>query len=151
MSADFIFSICGNLVLPGWLLLILLPKWKWTLTLVTTVIIPFVLGVVYISLMISQLGSMPEGGGFGSIEAVRAGFGNDYILVAGWIHYLAFDLFVGAWEVKDSQKVGLSHWFVLPCLPLTFLLGPTGLAVYLLIRFVKTKNVQILEPAAARA
>ena len=149
MSADLIFTICGNLVLPGWLLLIVLPKWKYTLSLITMFIIPFVLGVVYISLMVSQLGNLPEGGGFGSIEAVRAGFGNDYILTAGWIHYLAFDLFVGAWIVSDSQKISLSHWFVIPCLPLTFMLGPTGLAVYLVIRFIKTKNVQILEPARA--
>ncbi|MDD9890613.1 MAG: ABA4-like family protein [Gammaproteobacteria bacterium] len=149
MSADFIFSICGNLVLPGWLLLILLPNWRWTLALVTAVIIPFTLGVVYISLMISQLGNLPEGVGFGSIEAVRAGFSNDYILVAGWVHYLAFDLFVGAWAVRNSQKIGLSHWFVMPCLALTFMLGPTGLAVYLLMRFVKTRNMQILEPVDA--
>ncbi|NKB34063.1 MAG: DUF4281 domain-containing protein [Pseudomonadales bacterium] len=149
MSAESIFSICNIAVLPGWLLLVFLPKWKWTLGLIATVIIPFVLGIVYVSLFISQIGNYPEGGGFGSVEAVSIAFSNPYFLTAGWVHYLAFDLFVGAWEVRDAQKIGLSHWFVIPCLPLTFMLGPTGLAVYLLMRFIKTKNIQILEPVSA--
>lgn len=149
MSAEFVFSVCGNLVLPGWLLLLLLPKWKWTLSLITTVIIPFSLGLVYVGLFVSQAGAIPVGAGFGSVEQVGAAFSNPYILTAGWIHYLAFDLFVGAWEVRDSQRIGLSHWWLLPCLPLTFMLGPTGLALYLVIRFIKTRNPQILIPQAS--
>jgi len=143
MSADFISSICGNLVIPGWLLLVFFPKWKWTLGLISTALIPFILGLVYVSLFISQAGNLPEGGGFGSVEQVSILFSNPYVLTAGWIHYLAFDLFVGAWVVKDSQEIELSHWWVLPCLPFTFALGPTGLAMYLVIRFVKTRSPQI--------
>ena len=59
MSADLIFSICNTVVLPGWALLIFLPKWKWTLSLISAGLIPFVLGLVYVGLFISQSGSMP--------------------------------------------------------------------------------------------
>ena len=86
---------------------------------------------------------MPEGGGFGTLEGVAILFGNPYVLTAGWIHYLAFDLFIGAWEVQDSQQRNISHWLVILCLLLTFMLGPTGLALYLIIRTVKTRRFEI--------
>ena len=146
MSADLILSLCSNAVLPGWLLLVFLPKWKWTLGLICTGIIPFILGLVYVGLFLSRLGSMPEGGGFGSLEGIGFLFSNPYVLTAGWIHYLAFDLFVGAWEVNDSQKCGVSHWLVIPCLILTFMLGPTGLALYLVIRTVVLRDFEIYKP-----
>lgn len=51
MSADLIFSVCNYAVLPGWVLLIIFPKWKWTLALISAVITPFVLGLVYVGLL----------------------------------------------------------------------------------------------------
>ncbi len=140
MSAELIFSICNLAVLPGWALLVLLPNWKWTTTAITSIAIPFVIGVVYFGLFVSQAQIMPEGGGFGSIEGISILFGNPYLLTAGWIHYLAFDLFVGSWEVRDSQKNGINHFLVIPCLFFTFMLGPFGLVLYLILRAVKTKQ-----------
>lgn len=145
MSAELIFSVCNNAVLPGWLLLVFLPRWKWTLGVICSGIIPFVLGLVYIGLFISQSGSLPEGGGFGSLEGVRILFANPYVMTAGWIHYLAFDLFVGAWELNDSHKQGIPRWLVIPCLLFTFMLGPAGLALYLIIRSLRTGNVLIYQ------
>ncbi|MCH2346329.1 MAG: DUF4281 domain-containing protein [Pseudomonadales bacterium] len=151
MSADFILSLCNNIVVPGWLLLVFLPRWKWTLGVICTGIIPFILGLVYVGLFLSQFGSMPAGGGFGSLNEIATLFSNPYVLAAGWIHYLAFDLFVGAWEVYDSQKFGVSHWLVLPCLFLTLMLGPTGLAMYLIIRAVVTRKPEIYESQSVRS
>ena len=56
----------------------------------------------------------------------------------GWIHYLAFDLFVGAWEVRDAQARGIHHLLVIPCLFLTLMAGPGGLLLYWAIRIVHT-------------
>ena len=72
-------------------------------------------------------------------------FSNPYVLAAGWIHYLAFDLFVGAWEVYDSQKNGLPHRLVIPCLVLTLMLGPAGLALYLGLRAIIIRKIEIYE------
>ena len=55
-------------------------------------------------------------------------------LLAGWLHYLAFDLFTGSWEARDAVRLGISRWLAAPCLLLTFLLGPVGLGLYLLLR-----------------
>lgn len=55
---------------------------------------------------------------------------------AGWTHYLAFDLFIGGWEVRDARQRGIPHLLVVPVLVLTFLVGPAGLLLYLAIRLV---------------
>ncbi len=132
MSPEQLFSLCGALVLPGWLLLVFLPRWRWTARLVCPVVIPLLLAAVYLWLVATTLGRTP--GGFGSLAEVSLLFQNPRALLAGWIHYLAFDLFIGAWEVRDAQRVGVRHLLVVPCLVLTFLLGPVGLLLYFALR-----------------
>jgi hypothetical protein len=132
MSPEQIFSLCGMLVLPGWLLLVILPRWKWTARLVCPVVIPLVLACVYLWLVATTFGRTP--GGFGSLAEVSQLFQNSRALLAGWIHYLAFDLFIGSWEVRDAQRVGVHHLLVVPCLVLTFIFGPVGLLLYFILR-----------------
>ncbi len=143
MSAETLFSICNTSVLPGWALLVLLPRWKWTLGIISSGIIPFVLGLVYGTLLLSQITSLPEGGGFGSLDALMILFSSPDAVLVGWIHYLAFDLFIGAWELKDGQEKGIPHWMLIPCFALTFMAGPVGLVLYLVIRSIRTKSVLI--------
>jgi hypothetical protein len=73
-------------------------------------------------------------GGFSSLDEVASLFRNPWLLLAGWIHYLAFDLLIGTWEVRDARSRGISHLLVLPCLALTFLFGPAGWLLYLAVR-----------------
>ena len=132
MSPEQLFSLCGALVLPGWLLLVFLPRWRWTARLVCPVIIPLALAVVYLWLVATTFGR--TAGDFNSLAGVAQLFQNPKALLAGWIHYLAFDLFIGSWEVRDAQRVGLHHLPVVPCLVLTFLFGPVGLLLYFALR-----------------
>lgn len=142
MTPAALFQLGNLTALGGWLLLILLPRWTPGARLVCAVILPVLLGVAYLYLAILYFGGV-EGGGFGSIEEVRTLFAVDGALVAGWLHYLAFDLFVGAWEVRDSRTLGIHHLAVVPCLLLTFMLGPIGLVAYLSIRAMWKKQVLI--------
>ena len=74
---------------------------------------------------------MPDAkGSFQSLAGVHQLFFNNWILLAGWVHYLAFDLFVGSWIVRDAQALKLAHYWVIPILPLTFILGPVGFMFY---------------------
>jgi hypothetical protein len=65
------------------------------------------------------------------------------LLLAGWIHYLAFDLFIGGWEIRDSQRHGIPHLLVLPSLLMTSMLGPIGLLFYFAIRSAKTRALKL--------
>ncbi|MGI8931585.1 MAG: ABA4-like family protein, partial [Sphingomicrobium sp.] len=87
---------------------------------------PRAVGVAYIMLIQEGMRSA-EGGGFGSIAEVRALFANDSALAAGWLHYLAFDLFVGSWIAREGPRSGVPRLLLIPCFALTFLLGPAGL------------------------
>lgn len=143
MTPERLFSILNLVAMGAWALLVLLPRVRWTSTLVP-VVVPSLLAVVYIALIAA---SLPWGeGGFSSLAAVRALFDNRWGLLAGWTHYLAFDLFIGGWEVRDAQRRGVPHLLIVPALVLTFLLGPAGWLFYLAIRSFAPGRV----PADAR-
>ncbi|MDZ4858168.1 MAG: ABA4-like family protein [Candidatus Hydrogenedentes bacterium] len=147
MSLEGIFSACSTLVMAGWLLLVFLPRWKWAASLICGVIIPLALGVAYLVLI--ALYFRGAEGGFGSLADVGTMFRNPGMLLAGWIHYLAFDLFIGSWEVRDAQRLGIHHLLVIPCLFLTFMLGPIGLLAYFVLRVAIKRKVFIVENEAA--
>ncbi len=134
MEAELVFSLASGFVVPGWLALIFLPRWRPGPRLLAGIVMPLVLGILYAILFLLHFGGAAEGAGFGSLEGVGLLFSDPWVLLVGWIHYLAFDLFVGAWEVRDAQRIGIPHLAVVPCLVLTFFAGPIGLALYLLIR-----------------
>jgi hypothetical protein len=126
-----IFSACTALATLGWLLLILAPGWRAT-TAIAGAAIPLAIAAIYLVLIVRYL---PDtAGGFGSLAEVSALFETPGLLLAGWVHYLAFDLFIGGWEVRDARRQGVPHLLVVPCLILTFLLGPVGLLTYLVVR-----------------
>jgi hypothetical protein len=104
-------------------------------------VLPLVLSVGYLVLI--ALHMQGAEGGFGSLADVTALFQKQELLLAGWIHYLAFDLFIGAWETRDAQRNGLPHLVVIPCLIMTFMLGPIGLLFYFAIRTAKTRALKL--------
>jgi len=138
MQADTLFRICNMTAMIGWLLLTIAPRWRWTSVVVISGVIPLLLSAVYLYLVVRYFGTSE--GGFGSLPEVMKLFTNEHAVLAGWIHYLAFDLFVGSWEVKDSHTHGISHWLMIPCLFLTFMLGPVGLIFYFIVRTVRTRK-----------
>lgn len=131
MSPEALFQIANPLVLPGWALLLFAPRWRGTQR-VCAFLLPALLGAAYAVLFASQAGRME--GGFGSLPEVARLFANPTLLLVGWLHYLAFDLFVGAWQVRDARRHGMPHLAVAPCLVLTFLAGPAGLLLYFGVR-----------------
>ena len=92
--------------------------------------------MIYLAYIFFFIADAP--GGFGSLAEVRKLFGKDELLLAGWVHYLAFDLFIGAWESRDSQRLQIPRLVMIPCYLMTFMLGPIGLLFYFAIRTAKT-------------
>ena len=138
MKPELVFQICNGTAAMGWMLLIFVPRWRWTKTIVLTGILPLLLGLVYFTLIILFLG---EGeGSFSSLQGVMQLFTSPWGVTAGWVHYLVFDLFVGSWELSNGQKNGMSHWLLVPCLLFTFFFGPIGLIMFFLLRSYKTNK-----------
>ena len=137
---DQLFGLANAFALVGWLLLIAAPRWRWTDRLVLSGAWSIVLAVVYTALVASFLPSAE--GSFSSIVGVRSLFANDALLTAGWVHYLAFDLFVGASEVRQAQRDTIPHLLMIPILIATFMLGPMGLLVFFVVKTIRRRRLQ---------
>jgi hypothetical protein len=149
MTPDTLFLICNFGVIPFWLLLALAPGWRPTQAIVHAAWIPLALATVYVFAITTSFADAPEGGSFGSLAGVMAFFTSPWATLAGWVHYLAFDLFIGAWQVRDSRRRGLAHIVVLPCLFFTLMFGPVGLGLYLLARLASGRGAALEEAAGA--
>ena len=125
MAAEQLFSILNLIAMAAWLAMILLPRVRWT-SRVLPVVVPAILSIVYIALVASAI--TQSEGGFSSLAGVRTLFDNPWLLLAGWTHYLAFDLAIGGWEVRDAERHGIPHLLVVPALVLTFLYAPLDVA-----------------------
>ena len=136
MTLEQVFTFCSTLSLMGWAGLVLAPRWHITRDWAAPVIAPLMIGLVYVWLMTNNYGLLLADSGFGSLAEVTELFAVPELVLAGWIHYLAFDLFVGAWEVKDAQEEGIHHLAVIPCLALTLLAGPGGLVLYWVVKLI---------------
>lgn len=142
MDVELLFKMANYSVIPAWLLLVVVPGTLLTRVVVHSYLYPIVLGVVYGILIVPAFFSGGEGG-MDSVESLQISFQNGYVLVGAWIHYLIFDLFIGAWEARDSKKHGIPHWQLVSCLLLTLFAGPLGLMLYLIIRYFHKRTVTI--------
>ncbi|MEN0053305.1 MAG: ABA4-like family protein [Mucilaginibacter sp.] len=139
MAPAQIFSIVSTIAALQWVLLIIFPKWQVTQWLIRNRVVPLLLSVIY-CVYITGFFSI-QGGGFNSIQEVRRLFADDGLLLAGWVHYLAFDLLIGFSILKSAQEKAISHWLIIPCLLLTFMFGPVGYLLYQAIQKIKTINI----------
>lgn len=136
LNPSLAFSLAGLVALLAWLGLaaaLFVPALRGRVFPAAGLVVPALIAVAYALLIPAGLNA--PGGGFGSIAEVRALFMNDSALAAGWLHYLAFDLFVGTWIAREGLAASVPRLLLLPCLVLTFLFGPVGFLLFLLLRF----------------
>ncbi len=136
MSPDVLFQIANSTALLGWAVLLVSPWLPGVADRVSGFAIPILLSIAYAGLILA-FWARGEGG-FDSLDNVTRLFQTRELLLAGWIHYLAFDLFVGAWIVRTARRDAMPFLLIVPCLALTFLFGPAGLLTFLAIRLART-------------
>ena len=137
MPLEISFKAVTYAVLPFWFFLFVLPRSSWTKRLVHGPAVVLLLAPIYAYLLFGY-GSTPEDMNFRTLYGVMVGFSVPHLVMAGWIHYLIFDLFIGAWESRDAIRRGIPHAWLIPCLIATLMFGPLGLLLYLVVRFFKT-------------
>jgi hypothetical protein len=130
MTPEALFSTANTIALVGWAALVFAPRWRWT-TRLTELVVPTLLAIAYVAILATSWSLDVDS--FSTLANVAALFDNPWMLLAGWVHYLAFDLLVGRWEARDAAGRGLPHLLVVPCLILTFLFGPAGWLLYRLV------------------
>ena len=134
MTDEQLFGLANAVPLLGWLALCLAPLARAPLVAAARVV-AVVLAVGYAVLVGLALahggGSLPD---LTTLPGLARAFSDPHVMLVGWVHYLAFDLWTGAWEVEKAGRRGMPHWAVLPALALTFLAGPIGLVLFLALR-----------------
>lgn len=148
LAPDAVFRAGSALALVGWLALVLSPygtaRAVWARRLAGRAL-PLLLAVPYVLLFATH--GMGDGG-YGSLAEVQRLLARPGLLAAGWLHYLAFDLFVGTWIAERAGASGLPHAAVLPLLALTFLFGPAGLLAYAALQALRGRQTAAAALAA---
>lgn len=140
MDTSLLFKIANTSVLPAWLLLVLLPHWKFTLPVIRYGVV-VALAILYAFVL---FGSSSEfnSDSFSTLENVKQMFQQDQAVLAGWVHYLAFDLLIGTFIVEQAQKHQIHRALYTLALPFTFLFGPIGYLIYIVIRLINYSNTK---------
>lgn len=147
MSYDLLNRLLGILVMGSWALMMFLPRWRVTRTFLNSDVVPLLIGAIYMSIALRYV---PRWfGEFRDLQTIAAFMAKPDILFVGWIHYLAFDLFVGRAILRDALERGVSQWLVAPCLFLTFMFGPGGYLAYALVRLVVKRHYGAVNPLPA--
>ena len=139
MSNETAFSVANALVFPQWMLMLVAPRWRATQWLVRTPLIPALLAVLYAAYLFTSTGGSLDFMSFATLKGVMVLFqtGGERVMLAGWIHYLAFDLVAGCYILRDAQERGIAHGWLVPCLLFCFMLGPIGMLLYVGVRVVR--------------
>jgi len=140
VTPEQVFSIVNLIATAAWVALVILPGRRWVTGIVTSTVVPLLFAIVYVGIVATTFGRTP--GGFSTLAGVATLFSNPWALLAGWIHYLAFDLLIGTWETRDAREHGLPHLLLVPCLVLTFLFGPAGWLLYRGVRLAKSSQMR---------
>jgi hypothetical protein len=135
---EAIFQVANMVALAGWLILLVSPWFPDLTNRLSGMVIPLLLSIGYTGLILA-FWTRSEGG-FDSLHNVALLFQTRELLLAGWVHYLAFDLFIGAWSVRVARREGMPFLLVVPCLALTFLFGPVGLLLFSALRVARLRT-----------
>ena len=139
MTPTEVFSIANMIAIPMWVLMLFFSKWKVTRFLIDFKVIPLALAFMYAIYIFQaiQISGMMD---FGSLTSVITLFTEENAVLAGWIHYLAFDLLVGMWMLDQNKELRINQLLMAPCLFLTFMLGPIGFLLFMIIKTIKQKQ-----------
>ncbi|MBB6095935.1 hypothetical protein HNQ60_004826 [Povalibacter uvarum] len=141
---ELIYLLSNVLLLPAWLLLIVAPEWRWTERLIHSIWIP-VLYSAAVTIMVVVRPAAAEGADIGSLHGFMLLLDSPWFSLAIWLQLVLFDLFIGAWESRDARRLGIhAGWMVVP-LVATYIFGPPGLLIYLVVRYSRTRSASLAE------
>jgi len=141
MTPESLFPVGNMAAMAGWVALVATPLAPRAAQAVSALLIPLLLSVAYTALVLTYWSG--AAGGVDTLANVMALFTHPGVALAGWLHYLAFDLFVGAWITRTARSEGMAHLFILPCLALTFLFGPAGLLAFTALRAIRALRLRM--------
>ncbi len=130
---ETVYSLSFLLVAPFWLLMVFVPHWRWTRRIMQSPLVVVPAAALYLVLVLPQFGTVFLEVLNPTLPGIAALLGTEQGATIGWVHFLAFDLFVGRWVYLDSRERAISAWLMAPVLFFLLMLGPIGLLLYLIV------------------
>jgi len=137
---ELVFRASNLLALPIWAFMILLPRWWWTARIIRSPLVSAAPAILYAALVLPRLGAIWPAVSRPTLPGVESLLGSPSGATIAWVHFLAFDLFVGRWIYLDGQERRISSWLMAPVLFLTLMLGPAGFLCYLVVRSIRAAS-----------
>ena len=136
-------------VLPFWILIIFFPQSHLCKYLATSIFPIFLLSAAYTFILYkAYLGSFDFENNFSlylGLSNISELFRDDYYLLMLWTHFVAVNLFIGGWILKDAQKLYVNKILLALPLIITYLIGPIGIFLYWIIRIFYSKKFNLYE------
>lgn len=139
MTPTEVFSLANILAFMMWIPMIVFPKWKVTHFLIDFKVIPIFLAILYVFYIVQSILNGPAMD-FGSLQAVMHMFTIEEAVLAGWLHYLVFDMLVGMWMLDQNKTLKIHQAIMAPCLLATFMMGPVGFLIFMGIRKIASRK-----------
>ena len=139
MNPSQIFPLSNSVIFIGWLLLVIFPKWKYTQSIILNGLL-VIFAMLYTFLLFKDIGEL-SADSFGTLAKLKLLFQSDTAVLAGWVHYLIFDLFVGAYIVRKSVEIGLPRIAYTCILPFALMCGPIGYLIFVIAKVIKVKSI----------
>jgi len=133
MNLELVYQVANLLVLPAWVAMLFKPSWRFGSDVLAPVITPAFMALLYTGFLVSTIVN-PGPGSFGSLAGLSAMFSADTAMMTGWLHYLVTDVFIGAWALRESRRLGIRHGVMVPVLLLLLFMLPVGLLAYFGVR-----------------
>ena len=134
MELDRLFSLSNLTVMPFWLLMIVLPRWRWTERIMRSPLVALLPALIYAALVLPRFGVIFAAVGNPTLSGVASLLGTPEGATIAWAHFLAFDLLAGRWAYLDSRERGISALLIALVLFFVLMLGPIGFLLYLAVR-----------------
>lgn len=138
---ETIFQVSNLWIMPFWVLMIFLPHWQWTKRIMAMPWMVAVLALAYAVLVLPQAMAVFPLLANPTLPGIANLLGKPNGAAIGWIHFLAFDLFVGRWAYLDSRERNITAWLASPTLFLILMFGPLGFLLYLLLRVSTSRSI----------
>jgi hypothetical protein len=139
---DTVFSLSSLLVMPFWFLMIFFPTWKWTKRIIASPWISSGAALLYAVLVLPGVLQILPMVMNPNLQGIQSLLGTPAGATIAWVHFLAFDLFVGRWVYLDSRDKQRSPFLISPILFFVLMLGPLGFVLYLGARAFKARRLR---------
>ena len=150
LTPQRLFEVTNTVALLAWIVLVAFPGRRFVSHVLCALVVPGLLAACYAAVIGWKLmAGGPPPDDLMTLAGLRAAFADDWVFAAAWTHYLVFDMVVGAWIARDAVRLGIPWPLRTLALVLTFLAGPVGFLIHIVVRAAVRRTFAVATEAGS--